>query len=61
MAGHIIADDRGSLQPFLTERNAHLVNGYQVRMLDPAIEQMLFPWQAADDAALDETADRVGR
>ena len=46
---------------FLTERNAHLVNGYQVRMLDPAIEQMLFPWQAADDAALDETADRVGR
>ena len=46
---------------FLTERNAHLLNGYQVRMLDPAIEQMLFPWQAADDAALDETADRVGR
>lgn len=41
---------------FLTERNAHLVNGYQVRMLDPAIEQMLFPWQAADDAALDEMA-----
>ena len=43
---------------FLTERNAHLVNGYQVGMIDPAVERAMEPWRTEADDELDYLQDR---
>jgi integrase len=43
---------------FLNERNAHLINGYEVWMPDPAIERLLEPWRGFGDDEGDELADR---